>query len=86
MRHSRFFALRLSLWGDVGKADNQVVGKVLTVRFAGETTVAEVAIGTSNAEIKLHIKVQSRIDGIGLTSGDSITLNWRARECRLVLI
>ncbi len=66
-------------------AENHCAGVVLAVNFGGETTLASVAVGEGEATEKIHVKLVSRVDGIAMKPGDHVTLDWRARECRLVL-
>jgi len=71
--------------GEPGNEVNNCSGTVSSVDFGGETTLARVVIGNGENETKIHVKLVSRVDGIAIKPGDRITLNWRARECRLVL-
>jgi len=71
--------------GEPGTAVNSCSGQVLSVNFAGETTLARVGVGSGEAASEIHLKLVSRVDGVALQPADRVKLNWRAMECRLVL-
>ena len=66
-------------------AENHSAGEVTAISFAGATTVAEIAVGAGVERIMLRVKLPSLVDGIAMQPGDRVTLNWSAKECRLVL-
>ena len=65
-----------------GGTGNRLTGTVAAVSFGGASTVATIDLpGTQ----QVRIKMQSRVGGAAIETGDPVTLNWSADACRLVL-
>ena len=71
--------------GTSNDAENHCAGEVAAISFSGATTVVEIAVDAGAEKIMLSVKLPSRVDGIAIQRGDRVTLNWSAKECRLVL-
>ena len=64
---------------------NRAEGRVQAVSFGGASTVGAVDLPANGGVQQVRIKMPSRVAGAKIGAGDSVTLNWSADACRLVL-